>query len=66
MPKPMTPFREYAERLCDNPDCKLGPNGTRRQFKPNTPWQDCCEPACRQHRNYLRRKAEKESGKSDA
>jgi hypothetical protein len=64
MTKPMAPFSVYPARVCENPDCKTGPNNTRANFVPTTPWQLCCSTSCRMRLAYLKRKAKKKSEES--
>jgi len=60
MPAKVTPpFGTYPPKLCENPDCMTGPGNTRATFTPKTPWEDSCCTQCRNHVNYLRRKAER-------
>lgn len=63
--KTMTPFSTYSPRLCENPDCDLGPGGTRRTFTPTTPWQTCCSPYCRNRKATLKRKAKRDAEKAE-
>lgn len=65
MPKKMAPFPTLEPRLCANPECKTGPGNTRATYTPTTPWQHCCTTACRMRMAYLKRKAKKESEKSN-
>lgn len=47
------PFPTLPEKLCENPECELGAEKQRKQFKPRTPWQRTCCPRCRNRLNYL-------------
>lgn len=67
MPKPMTPpFPVYEPKVCENPDCKLGPAETQNHFTPKTPWQRTCSAKCRNRLDYLERKARSKSDQSGA
>lgn len=47
------PFPTLPEKLCENPECKLGADQKPRTFLPKTPWQRSCCPECRNRLNYL-------------
>lgn len=47
------PFPTLPEKVCENPECELGPEETPKRFKPRTPWQRTCCAPCRNRLNYL-------------
>ena len=64
--KTMAPFSSYPLKTCENPECNFGPSGARQTFKPTTPWQSCCSTYCRNRKATLKRKAKRESEKSES